>query len=77
MQQPRHNAPAPPTADGTAPTFLRMPMVVRMTGLARSTIYRLIATNMFPGPVLLGKRAVAWRRVDIDRWSEERPGTTH
>ena len=77
MQQPRHNTPASPTADGTAPTFLRMPMVVRMTGLARSTIYRLIAKNKFPGPVQLGECAVAWRRTDLDRWSEDRPRTTH
>jgi len=54
-----------------------MPMVVRMTGLARSTIYRLIAKNKFPGPVQLGERAVAWRRADLDRWSDDRPRTAH
>jgi prophage regulatory protein len=48
-----------------------------MTGLARSTIYRLVATNMFPGPVQVGKRAVAWRRADLDKWSENRPRPTH
>jgi prophage regulatory protein len=53
-----------------------MPMVVRLTGLARSTIYRLIATNMFPGPIQPGKRAVAWRRADLDRCGQDRPRTT-
>lgn len=72
MQQPRHNTPASPTIDETVLTFLRMPMVVRMTGLARSTIYRLIAEHKFPGPVRVGDRAVAWRRADLDRWSEAR-----
>ena len=38
-------APAEPDA---APLFLRMPTVVRLTGLGRSTIYRLIADHKFP-----------------------------
>lgn len=59
------------------PVFLRMPTVMRMTGLGRSTIYRLIAEKKFPCPVRLGPRAVAWRRSDLDRWSEARPAVTH
>ena len=52
-------------------------MVVRMTGLGRSTIYRLIAKDMFPVPVRLGDRAVAWRRSDLDRWSDDRRPSNH
>lgn len=70
--------PANPTTDrlqsvSPEPTFLRMPTVIRMTGLGRTTIYRLMADEQFPHPVKLGPRAVAWRRVDLDRWSEARP----
>lgn len=64
-------------ADTTTAVFLRMPTVMRMTGLGRSTIYRLIADQKFPSPVRLGPRAVAWRRSDLDRWSEARPAVTH
>lgn len=64
-------------ADPAAPVFLRMPTVIRITGLGRSTIYRLIAEQKFPCPVRLGLRAVAWRRSDLDRWSEARPTVTH
>jgi prophage regulatory protein len=63
--------------DTTTAVFLRMPTVMRMTGLGRSTIYRLIADQKFPCPVRLGPRAVAWRRSDLDRWSEARPAVTH
>jgi prophage regulatory protein len=59
------------------PVFLRMPTVIRMTGLGRSTIYRLIADRKFPSPVRLGPRAVAWRRADLDQWSEARPVVSH
>lgn len=57
--------------------FLRMGAVTRLTGLGRSTIYRLIAEAKFPTPVRLSNRAVAWRRSDLDRWSAERPPATH
>ncbi len=57
--------------------FIRMAVVVRLTGLGRSTIYRLMAEDKFPSPVRLAKRAVAWRRTDLERWSEGRPTVTH
>ncbi len=60
-------------SDEDARVFLRLPSVVRMTGLARSTIYKLRAQHQFPAPVHLGGRAVGWRRVDIERWSADRP----
>lgn len=59
------------------PIFLRMPNVMRMTGLGRSTIYRLIADHKFPSPVHLGPRAVAWRRADLEQWSEARCVVSH
>jgi len=51
----------------SAPMFLRVPAVVRLTGLGRSTIYRLMAESKFPRSVRLGDRAVAWRQSDVDR----------
>ena len=56
-----------------SPAFLRMPAVLRLTGLGRTTIYRLVAERRFPSPVRLGTRAIAWRKADIDRWSNDRP----
>lgn len=57
--------------------LLRMPAVVRQTGLARSTIYRLMASNEFPRPLRLARRAVGWRRADIDRWTQSLPTAAH
>lgn len=57
--------------------LLRLPTVMHLTGLGRSTIYRLIAENKFPSPVQLGPRAVAWHRKDLERWSEARPPVSH
>lgn len=65
-----------PAAD-LQPLLLRMPTVVRLTGLGRSTIYRLIAANEFPSPVRLSPRVVAWRREELDQWSEACTRATH
>jgi prophage regulatory protein len=52
--------------------FARLPTVMQATGLGRSTIYRLVANGEFPAPVHVGRRAVAWRWADLDRWSASR-----
>ena len=64
-------------AGDMAVVFLRLQAVIRVTGLSRSTLYRLIADEKFPRPVRLGPRAVAWRRADVEAWGETRPVTTH
>lgn len=66
-----------PITDLTAQVFLRMPSVIQITGLGRSTIYRLVAEQKFPSPIRLGVRAVAWRRSEIDAWSDTRPVASH
>jgi prophage regulatory protein len=58
-------------------SLLRLPTVIQATGLGRSTIYKLVAEKKFPAPVKLTGRAVAWRRGDIERWTEERPVASH
>jgi prophage regulatory protein len=57
--------------------FLRIGVVMRLTGLGRSTIYRLMAEDAFPLPVRLTRRLIAWRRVDLDQWSDGRQKVTH
>ena len=75
----RHvNTTAPANvADGVVIEFLRLPSVIRRTGLGRSTIYRLVAEHKFPSPVKLAGRAIGWRRTDLDRWSDARPEVRH
>lgn len=54
------------------PILLRLPMVMRITGLARSTIYKLISQNQFPTPIKLSTRAVAWLQSEIETWVSSR-----
>jgi prophage regulatory protein len=57
--------------------YLRIGLVMSLTGLGRSTIYRLMADDQFPPPVRHTKRIVVWRRADVEQWFETRPVATH
>ena len=54
-------------------SLLRRKAVEAQTGLARSTIYKLVKSGKFPPPIkLTGSRAVAWSSRAIDLWVAER-----
>lgn len=53
--------------------MLRMPEVRTITGLGKTTIYRMIQRGEFPKPVQLGGRAVGWRKSGICEWIDTRP----
>jgi prophage regulatory protein len=49
-------------------TILRLPAVIKRTGLSRSSIYLRISQGEFPKAVSLGGRAVGWLEEEIDEW---------
>ncbi len=55
--------------------ILRLPQVIEMTGLPRSTIYALIKDNAFPKQVPLGRRAVGWIEQEIQDWIDGKIST--
>ena len=44
---------------------IKLPEVIKITALSRSTIYSYIQKNSFPKPVRIGTRAVAWLETEI------------
>jgi prophage regulatory protein len=66
---------AVPAHDDPQWRLARLPTVLRITGLGRSTNYRWVASGSFPPPVRLGPRAVAWRWSDLDEWTRSRAST--
>jgi prophage regulatory protein len=48
--------------------FLRLPEVLTITGLSRSTLYLMVGERRFPAPCKLGLRAVGWSEGDIEAW---------
>lgn len=51
---------------------LRLPAVIEVTSLSRSTIYDMMKVGTFPQPVRLSARAVAWPESLIAKWLSER-----
>ena len=53
--------------------LLRRRQVEEITGMGRSSIYRLMQEGEFPRPVRIGPAAVRWKASDIAAWMESRP----
>ena len=56
--------------------ILRIDEVLALTGLSRSTLYRLGASGDFPKAVELcgpGGRAKGWRLSEVEEWIRNRP----
>jgi len=64
--------------NGTTPgmNVLGLPAVCRMTGLRRSTIYRMQASGQFPRRVRIGARAVGWIEREVQEWLATRAVAT-
>ena len=54
-------------------SLLRLPDVQQLTGLSRSSVYRLEASGDFPQRVRLSERATAWKLDELTAWMESRP----
>jgi prophage regulatory protein len=46
----------------------RLPAVIGLVGLSRSTLEKMVKLGQFPAPTKLGARAKAWHSEDIDAW---------
>lgn len=53
--------------------YLRRAEVENITGLSRSSIYKLMSEGDFPRPVKLTAKAVAWPESAIADWLNSRP----
>ena len=53
--------------------ILRTAAVIRLTGLSRTTLWRLEGQGEFPARVRLGANSVGWREEEIARWIDTRP----
>ena len=56
-----------------ADSILRLPQVIAITGLSKSSIYALIALGKFPPQRRLSVRAVGWPADNIFAWVAARP----
>lgn len=67
-------APAAPVLPVPAQNerFIRLPEVMHLCGLSRSTIYDLISRDAFPQQISLGGKNVAWVQSEVSAWMADR-----
>jgi len=51
---------------------IKLKDVINTTGLSRSSIYAYMAKGVFPKPIQLGPRAVAWVEEEVQGWLQVR-----
>ncbi|CAX61486.1 Phage transcriptional regulator, AlpA-family [Erwinia billingiae Eb661] len=69
------SAPAAPALPASLPVqerFIRLPEVMHLCGLSRSTVYDLIARDAFPAQISLGGKNVAWVASEVGSWMNDR-----
>lgn len=52
--------------------LMRLRQVMQTTGLARSTIYKLMAKREFPLAIKVTTKSVAWPSLEVDAWIASR-----
>jgi prophage regulatory protein len=52
--------------------LLRLPEVLHLTGLSRSTIYLMAQRGTFPKPVKITGYASGWRFLEVQVWLKSR-----
>lgn len=68
---------APLTTDQKPKRVIRLPKVVEMTGMCRSSIYAWMRNGCFPASFALGPRCVGWLEEEIDQWIIDRMKARH
>ncbi len=56
--------------------IIRIPATVDMTGVSRSTLYRMEKSGKFPKRIRISERASGWRLSDVQAWIKSRDSIT-
>ena len=54
------------------PRIIRLPEVIKRTGLPRASIYQQMAQGSFPKPIAISLRSRGWIASEVDGWIEQR-----
>ena len=57
------------------PRFIRLPQVIEMTGLGKTTIYRWINQGIFQKQIQIGGKSVVWNERDVIAWMNQQIAT--
>lgn len=58
--------------EGDEDRLLRLPEVLRLTGMCRSALYDQMAQGQFPRSIKIGPRAASWSAKAVRKWIAQR-----
>ncbi len=58
------------------PEYLTRQEVMALVRLRKTRLYEMVRDGLFPAPIRLGLRMIAWREADVRRWLESRETVT-
>ena len=53
-------------------SFLRLPQILTLVPVSKSTIWSWVKKGTFPKPCKLGPRTTAWKAVEVYEWIQSR-----
>jgi prophage regulatory protein len=56
----------------TPKQLVKRKKVEELTSLSKSSLYRLMSDGIFPKPIRLGSKSVAWLKSDVEAWIDDR-----
>ncbi len=62
--------------DGSLTGFMRLPQVLALVPVSKTTLWRHVAAGTFPAPVKLFASVTAWRVDDVRRWIDAQGGSS-
>ena len=63
----KSNTPAPIGTDLPETGFVRLPKVISLLGISKTTLWRRVKNKAFPAPIPLGPNIVGWRVEEVRR----------
>nr|WP_315425894.1 AlpA family transcriptional regulator [uncultured Albidiferax sp.] len=61
-----------PVLSGAEDRLIRLPEVLRLTGMCRSALYDQMARGQFPRSIKIGQRAASWSARAVHEWIARR-----
>jgi prophage regulatory protein len=53
-------------------SFIRLPEIVKITTIPKSTLLEMISDGEFPAPIKLSARSRAWVQSEVDSWMKKK-----
>lgn len=73
LRQPRGSLLPPQYKEPNMTTVIRLPELLKLVPISRTTLWRMERDGEFPSRIRLGANSVGWDLAEVEAWLSERP----